>query len=247
MDFNTGRGSGGPSRGPNDSSGTPSGSGQTSPLRPPAGSSAGGSGGEFNLSDPVNSFVRTVRKAVLDPVGFFRSLPPRGDFVNPLVFALVCSAVAAVLGGLLGILLAALGLAPQTVGASIVGLFTGIVLLPILAAVGSFVGAGIYHLLVLLLVQPNNAGFEATYRVVAYSFVIQLASWLSAVPFLGIVVALIVGVYGIILGVLGIREMHATTTGKAALVVLIPVSIFLLLALLLGAAFVLLLRSAGLA
>ena len=217
-------------------------------MRPPAGSSAGGAGGEFNLSDPVNSFVRTVRKVVLNPAGFFRGLPPRGDFVNPLVFALLCSAVAAVLGGLLSVLLAALGLAPQTVGSSIVGLFTGIVLLPILAAIGLFVGAGIYHLLVLLLVQPNNAGFEATYRVVAYSFVIQLASWLSAVPFLGILVALVVGVYGIILGVLGIREMHATTMGKAALVVLIPVSIFLLLALLLlGTAFVLLLRSAGLA
>ena len=247
MDFNTRRGSGGPSRGPKDSRGASSASGQTNPLGPPSGASAGGSGGEFNLSDPVNSFVSTVRRVVLDPVGFFRGLPTRGGFVNPLVFALICSVVAAVLGGFLGIILAALGLAPQTVGASIVALFTGVVLLPIMAAIGSFVGAGIYHLLVLLLVKPNNAGFEATYRVVAYSFVIQLASWLSAVPWLGILVALVVGVYAIILGVLGIREMHATTTGKAAMVVLIPVAIFLLLALLLGTVFVLLLRSAGLA
>ncbi len=124
-------------------------------------------------------------------------------------------------------------------------MFTGMILIPILAAIGSFVGAGIYHLLVLLLVKPN-AGFEATYRVAAYSFVVQLASWLSPIPLLGILVSLVVGLYAIVLSVLGIREMHATTTGKATLVVLIPVAVLFLLALLLGTVLVILLRSAGL-
>jgi hypothetical protein len=173
-------------------------------------------------------------------------LPRQGGFVNPLIFALICSVIAAALGGLLAIILAAVGLAPQTVGSAIGGLFTGIILASILAAIGSFIGAGIYHLFVLLLVKPN-AGFEASYRVVAYSFVIQLASWLSVIPFLGVLIALVVGLYGIVLGVAGIREMHATTTGKAALVVLIPVAVLFVLALLLGTALVLLLRGAGLA
>ena len=172
-------------------------------------------------------------------------MPRQGGFVNPLVFALICSVIAAALGGLLGIVLAAVGLAPQTVGSATVGLFTGIILTPILAGIGSFVGAGIYHLLVLLLIKPN-AGFEASYRVAAYSFVIQLASWLSAIPFLGVLIALAVGLYGIVLGVLGIREMHATTTGKAAIVVLIPVAVLFVLALLPGTVLVPFLRSAGL-
>ncbi len=240
MDFNTGSGSDG-SRRQNDSSRPLYGDESARPVGEPI----GGSGADFNLSDPVNSFVRTVRQIVLDPVGFFRGLPRRGGFANPLVFALICSVITAVLGGILGILLAAVGLAPQTVVSAIVGLFTSVILIPILAAVASFIGAGIYHLLVLLLVKPN-AGFEASYRVVAYSFVIQLVSWLSAIPLLGYLVALAVGLYGIVLGVLGIREIHATTTGKAALVVLIPVAVFFLLALLLGTALVLLLRSAGL-
>ena len=246
MDFNTGRGSGGPPRDPNEPSRSDFGSGPTDQPYTSSGPSAGGSGSEFNSSDPLNSFVRTVREIVLNPVGFFRGLPRRSGFINPLVFALICSVVAAVLGGILGVILAAIGLAPQSVGSAIGSLFLGVVLLPIGTAIGSFVGAGIYHLLVLLLVKPNS-GFEATYRVVAYSFVIQLVSWLSAIPLLGILVALAVGVYGIILGILGMREVHATTTGKAALVVMIPVAVFLLLALLLGAAFVLILRSAGLA
>ncbi len=177
MDFNTGRGSGDPSRRPDDSSAPLFGSGETNLSQSPSSPSPGGPGSEFNLSDPVNSFVRTVREIVLNPVGFFRGLPRHGGFINPLLFAVVCSAIAAVLGGLLSVILAVVGLSAQTVGSSIVGLFTGMLLIPILAAAGSFIGAGIYHLLVLLFVKPN-AGFEATYRVAAYSFVVQLVSWL---------------------------------------------------------------------
>jgi hypothetical protein len=103
---------------------------------------------------------------------------------------------------------------------------------PIGAAIGLFVGAGILHLLVLLLVRPTNAGFEATFRVVAYAFVTLLVTWLSVIPILGVLVSLAVTVYAIFLHVVGIREAHATTTGKAALVVLIPVAVILLLLLL---------------
>ncbi len=67
----------------------------------------------------------------------------------------------------------------------------------------------------------------------------------APIPLLGILVALVAGLYAIVLNVLGIREMHATTTGKAALVVLISVAVIFLLALLLGAVFVILLRSAA--
>jgi hypothetical protein len=60
--------------------------------------------------------------------------------------------------------------------------------------------------------------------------VIQLVSW---IPILGGLVAL---VWGVILSILGIREVHNTTTGKAALVVLIPAIVLgLLVLLLLGA------------
>jgi hypothetical protein len=38
-------------------------------------------------------------------------------------------------------------------------------------------------------------------------------------------------VYGIYLSAVGVREMHETTTGKAVLIVLIPGSVILLIAL----------------
>jgi hypothetical protein len=62
--------------------------------------------------------------------------------------------------------------------------------------------------------------------VVCYISVTSLVNW---IPILGGLLAL----YGLYLAVMGIREMHATTTGRAALVVLLPIGLILLLVLIL--------------
>lgn len=197
----------------------------------PSGGPSGGA--EFNLSDPVGSFISTVRNVLFNPVGFFRAVPRRGNFVNPLIFAAICALISGLLSGIIGFLFALIG---GDVVSAILGLIGAIILTPIVTVIGLFIGAGIYHLLVLLLVRPSNAGFEATFRVVAYSSALALVSWLTAIPFLGILIALVVLVYAIFLYVVGIREVHATTTGRAALVVLIPTAVILLLALLVAVA-----------
>ena len=53
----------------------------------------------------------------------------------------------------------------------------------------------------------------------------SLVNW---IPLIGGLLAL----YGLYLAVVGIREMHATTTGRAALVVLLPIGLILLVVLL---------------
>ncbi len=176
--------------------------------------------GDYNLSDPVNSFIDTARRVVLEPLRFFASLPRSGSFVNPLVFALICIEISAILGGLLGLI---------GVGANRgLGNFIGsIIAAPIIGAIVLFIGAGILHLLVMLVVGAGNSGFEATFRVAAYAAVVDLVSW---IPLIGWLLSL----YGIYLTVVGIREMHQTTTGKAVLVVLIPAGVVLLLVFLLG-------------
>jgi hypothetical protein len=225
MDFNTGGGSGRPEDRPllGEEAGGPAGG----PARGPAGSP----GGEFNLQDPINSFIGTVRALVLNPVGFFRGIARQGDFVNPLVFTIICAAINGILGGIVTFLIA-LPSRNAGIGGGLGGLIGNIILTPIGAVIGLLIGAGIYHLLVLLLVRPANAGFEATFRVVSYVAVTQLISW---IPIIGTIVAV---VYGIVLSILGIREVHTTTTGRAALVVLIPVAVVLLLIIVLGAAII---------
>jgi len=210
MDFNTGTG------GTGGSGGSP-----PEPGGPSPGASGSAAAVEFRYTDPVQTFIATVQAVVLRPVDFFRGILRQGDLINPLIFAIICYEVAAVLGGLLSLI----GLGADQGFGSFIG---SIILAPIFAAIGLFIGAGILHLLVMLIIGSRNAGFEATFRVVAYSAVTSLVSW---IPFIGAILSL----YGIYLGIVGIREMHNTTTGKAALVVLIPAAVVLLILLLLAA------------
>ena len=203
VDFNTGSGgTAGPGRSPGGAGGAP----------PRA---AAAPGGEFDYRDPVQSFVNTVRNVVTEPVGFFRGLIGHGDLVNPLIFAIICYEISAFLGGLLALV----GVSGQRGFGSFLG---SLVLAPIGAAIGLFIGAGILHLLVMLVIGSRNAGFAGTFRVSAYSSVTSLVSW---IPVIGWIASL----YGIYLAIIGVREIHNTTTGKAAIVVLIPAAIVLFL------------------
>ncbi|CAA9447025.1 MAG: hypothetical protein AVDCRST_MAG37-1934 [uncultured Rubrobacteraceae bacterium] len=216
MDFNTGPGSGGSSS----RSGGPS--------------RSGGAGEEFNLQDPVGSFVRTVVAVVTQPVPFFRGIAWQGNFVNPLIFAIICALISALLSGILAVIFPPLFASPQNTGESFVGgigvLVGTLILSPIFTAIGLVIAAGIIHLLVLLFVKPRNTGFEATFRIASYTQVTQLVSW---IPIIGSIIA---AIWAIVLYIFGIREVHGTTTGKAALVVLIPVAILLVLFVIVGGA-----------
>ena len=180
---------------------------------------------EFTYTDPVQSFVSTVRGLVTQPAGFFRGIARRGDYANPLIFALICAVISAAIGGFLGILYATVGIGDSGVGEAIGAFVASMFFTPIITVIALFVGAGILHLLVALIVKPVNSGFEATFRVASYANVVGLVSW---VPVLGPLVA---AVASIGLSIIGVREVHETTTGKAALVVLIPAAVGLLVAL----------------
>jgi hypothetical protein len=95
-----------------------------------------------------------------------------------------------------------------------------VVVAPIGGAIGLFVMAGIAYLLVILFVGSENSGFRSTFRVVSYVSVTSLVTW---IPFIGG----LLGLYGLYQAIVGIREMHSTTTGRAALVVLVPIGLFL--------------------
>src|SRR5215216_4088965 len=186
-------------------------------------------GGDYDLSNPVGSFVEVVRRVVATPAEFFSSIPRRGNYLSPLVFALICVEISTILGGLIRLLLgtAAAGGFRFGGGPYSLGNFIGdIILAPIGGAIGLFVLAAIAHLLVMLFVGDGNSGYEATFRVVSYVSVTSLVNW---IPLIGGLVAL----YGLYLAVVGIREMHSTTTGRAVLVVLLPIGLILLVVLIL--------------
>src|SRR5215212_7594518 len=179
---------------------------------------------EFDPSNPLSSFANVLHRVALHPVAFFAALPRRGSLRNPFLFALICIVIGNVLNAvveLLGVetpqgfsltqdLLAPLGLSSQSlagfVASIVISVVIGIIFLPVLA--------GIYQLLVRIVVGSENTGFEATFRVVAYSDVVLLVSW---IPILGTLLAL----YSLYLQFAGLREVHETITVRAILVVLL--------------------------
>ena len=216
MDFDTG----------NRSEPAGSGGGGTG-VRPPGMSAS--AGGEFDYRDPVRSFVRTVTGVLTQPARFFAGIRRRGDFANPLIFAVICFLISTLLGGIISIPLSLVGGAQNGVSGAaaafiggIAGLFVSLIVIAILTPILLFVWAGILHLLVTLLVKPTNAGFEATFRSTAYASMPGLISW---IPLIGTIVGV---VWSTVLNIIGIREVHSTTTGRAALVVLIPLIAFFL-------------------
>ena len=173
-------------------------------------------GGDYDLSNPISSFVEVVGRVVRRPRQFFSSIPRRGNLLAPLVFAIICIEISAILGGLLRLLWTT-----RETGRFGFGDFLGsVVVAPIGGAISLFILAGIAYLLVILFVGSENSGFRSTFRVVSYVSVTSLVSW---IPFIGG----LLGLYGVYQAIVGIREMHSTTTGRAALVVLVPIGLFL--------------------
>jgi hypothetical protein len=189
---------------------------------------AGAQGGDYDISNPVGSFTDVVRRVVTRPVEFFSSIPRRGNLLAPLVFALICIEISTILGGLLRLALgikAAGGVRFEGAGRYGFGEFIAdVILAPIGGAIGLFILAAIAHLFVMLFVGDGNSGFGSTFRVVSYVSITNLVNW---IPLVGGLLAL----YGLYLAIVGIREMHSTTTGRAALVVLLPIGALLLLVL----------------
>ena len=186
-----------------------------------------GAGGDFDLSDPVGSFVDVVGRMVLRPAAFFAGLPRRGSLVNPLVFALICTEISVILVGLLTFVDVpggALWLFGAEGDQGFLAFLGGLVIAPVAAAVGVFLTALVTHLLVVLVVGSGHSGFGATFRIVSYSSVTALVGW---VPFIGWIFSL----YRLYLATVGIREMHGTTTGRALFVVLLPAVLVLVLVL----------------
>ncbi len=194
-------------------------------------------GGDYDLSDPVNSFADVVRRVILGPTRFFAQLPRRGNLAGPLLFALICIEISAILGVVVGELFILLageisnpGYNPNPQNLWFPSIFlpntpvTSLIIAPIVGTIGVFVAAGVQQLLVRLVVGEINSGFGATFRVASYTQVTGLLNW---IPIVGPLLAL----YGVYLSIVGIREMHQTTTGKAALVVLLPFGVALLVAL----------------
>jgi hypothetical protein len=174
-----------------------------------------------------SGLVETLKLLITDPTTAFRQMSLTTDIWRPLVYGVLISWVASLVGylwslaiqaSILGVLAGIEGMqeiAPMFafgVGFGAVGLL----LAPVVFVIQIFIYSLIVHLC-LMLVGGDREGLGATFRVACYSKTTQLA---LIVPFVGGIIAL---VWGLILCIIGLTEAHRTTTGKAVAAVLLPV------------------------
>ncbi len=171
------------------------------------------------------AFFRTMKQVLFSPTAFFRNMPVNKGMGSPLLYGVIISFFGTTIGLLEQFALSGLmGSSSQVEGMGGVNFFQTAFLLiyafflPIIIAVGLFIGSAIFHIC-LLIVGAGKRGFETTFRVLSYASSSQA---FALVPFLG---GFIIVIYNLVLWTIGFRESHHTTTGRAFIAVLLPVII----------------------
>jgi hypothetical protein len=130
---------------------------------------------------------RTAVSVVTKPAEFFKNMPKTGGFLEPLVFAIIMGFI----GGIIQAVLNVVGLGAGGYGGGIMSRFGVIIFMPIIVAIGSFIGAALFFVIWKLMGSQEN--YETAYRCGAYlTALTPIAAIISVVPYVGVVV--IVGI-----------------------------------------------------
>ncbi|MFH1138217.1 MAG: YIP1 family protein [Pseudomonadota bacterium] len=166
----------------------------------------------------------TAKMAMFSPSRFFESMPISGGTKAPLgfgiltgtlgtLFALTYQALFTILG--LGIGggfgMSEMGFSAETpLAFMLMGLVAAVVFTPLAILIGLYIGSAIAHLF-LVIVRGGGGGFQATFRVMAYSSSCQL---LNAIPLLG---SFLGGLWGMVVAVIGLARAHEVGVGRVIL------------------------------
>lgn len=164
----------------------------------------------------LKAFYRTTRDSLFSPSRFFKKISSGEGYWAPLIYGLI----AGIMGNGCAILwfwlfmtqLIPMDRIPFQYSLSILQI---VVPLPFQQAVAIFLGSAIIHLC-LMIVGGNNNGYKTTFRAVSYSYSGYL---FGIIPFIGLFIG---NTYTFILTIIGVREGHGISTGKAILAVLLP-------------------------
>ncbi len=171
-----------------------------------------------------NGLFNTLKDSLFTPTDFFKKMSVSGGLTDPLLYALFIGMVGLMAHYFWNLLL--YNSLPDFITSEVRtaagrGMARGFrspfaaLVTPFLLIFWLFVTAGALHLF-LHVVRGARAGFEATFRVVAYGvspFVFLV------VPFCGMPIT---GLWTMAIAIIGLKEAHGTTGGRAAFAVLFP-------------------------
>jgi len=164
----------------------------------------------------MGPFFQTVRESLFSPARFFKKISFGEGYWTPLIYALITGIIgngcAIFWFWLFMAQLIPMDRIPFQYSISVLQI---IVPLPFQQALAVFLGSAIIHLC-LMIVGGNNNGYKTTFRAISYSYSGYL---FGVIPFIGLFIG---NIYTFILTIIGVREGHGISTGKAILAVLLP-------------------------
>jgi len=175
----------------------------------------------------LNGIFATFTQVLFSPTQFFKTLNPKGGIGESLAFGLLIGAIGNMLGLFFPMVMMSGGfffMEQPLFGQFATGfmfLFL-MVVIPVGVIVAMFVYSAVLHLF-LLMVRGGKNGFEATFRVIAYS---QAAQGFSVVPVIG---GWIAGIWQFIVQVIGLREIHGVSYLRVIMAFILPVLILVVL------------------
>lgn len=168
--------------------------------------------------------LTTLKETLFTPTEFFRKMNVTGGIADPLLYAMIVGVVGIMVSYVWQVLFqdAFLGYLPSDVKGTVgigslgnIGLAFVAIIVPFVVIISLFLWSGVLHLL-LLIVRGANNGFEATFRAVAYS---SSTFIFLTIPFCGWP---LYWVWRMVIAIIGLKEAHGTSGGKASFAVLFP-------------------------
>jgi hypothetical protein len=165
----------------------------------------------------ISAFLKTAKESLFSPVQFFRKNATGKGYWPALIYGLIVGVIG--WGGSMiwqwhflsrWFPVTVLPVIPYNLH-----LVVMTIALPFLVILSFLIRSSITHIC-LLIVGGNKSGFQTTFRVICYS---GSAHLFAIIPFIGSPVDYL---YTRILTIIGIREGHGISTGRAVLAVLLP-------------------------
>ncbi len=199
----------------------------------------------FNYLWYYMDFIEKVKGLLLEPSKTFDSLKDETleealkyyaivAVVYSALFALMFAFAGSLFGSMMGFRDSGMIMgAGAGIGAAVIFF----VMFMILAIAGAFIGGAILHIFVYI--AGGRKGIVQTIKAVMYGATPSLL--LGWIPFIN----MIAGIWSLIVEIIGIRQLHELTTGRAVLAVFIPIIIAIILAVVLAALLVAFMTSTG--
>lgn len=128
----------------------------------------------------INHVANQARQVLTNPTHFYRHMPIAGGYSEPVIFVAVMTLAMAIIGAILTLFGAG------QIGAVQINV-TSIILMPIMAVLGSFIGAAILFFIWKLM--GSDRSYETSYRCLAYATAIYpVVAVIGIIPYLASII-----------------------------------------------------------